>query len=58
MLEKIFMIDQFNTFGYFCERQNLPGRVAQLIARLCPEFDTRSGHILPFPSPLIQEGQL
>ena len=39
-----------------------PGRVAQSIGHLTrirgPGFDTRSGHILSFLLPLIQEGQL
>ena len=40
----------------------MSGRVAQSVARLTrargPGFDTRSGHILSFLLPLIQEGQL
>ena len=41
-----------------------PGRVAQSVGHLTlksgrgPRFDTRSGHILSFLLPLIQEGQL
>ena len=39
---------------------NLPSSEAQSVARLTqePEFDTRSGHILLFLLPQIQEGQL
>ena len=38
----------------------LPDRVAQLVGHLVrgPGFDTRSGHMLSFLFPLIQEGQL
>ena len=40
----------------------LPGSVVQSIGHLTrksgPGFDTLSGHILLFPLPLIQEGQL
>ena len=40
-----------------------PSRVAQSVGRLTkktrgPGFDTRSGYILSFNPPLIQEGQL
>ena len=39
-----------------------PGRIAQSVASDSkargPGFDTRSGHILSFLLPLIQEGQL
>ena len=35
-----------------------PGRVAQSVGHLTRKFDTRSGHILSFLLPLIQEGQL
>ena len=36
----------------------IAGRVAQSVARLTQGFDTRSGHIISFPLPLIKEGQL
>ena len=39
----------------------MQGRVVQLVGHLTvrgPGFDTRSGHILSFLLPLIQEGQL
>ena len=49
---------------YFCCGSPVlqPGRVAQAVGHLTrvrgPGFDTRSGHILSFLLPLIQEGQL
>ena len=43
-------------------RTYIPGHVAQSVGHLTrvrgPGFDTRSGHILSFLLPLVQEGQL
>ena len=46
------------TVDHFPQR---PGRIAQSVGHKRvrgPGFDTRSGHILSFLFPLIQEGQL